>query len=228
MAAAKKSPGSSKLLPLKVWDIPTRLFHWLLAGLVGGAWYTAEYGPMDIHALIGQAILTLIIYRLIWGVIGSETAQFWNFIKGPRTVIAYARGLLTGGGKPTTGHNPMGALMIVAMLVLLATQAVLGLMGNDDILFEGPLFNLVGKEWSDTLTGYHHLLFNGILVAVILHVCAALFYLVIKRENLIGAMITGIKWWPAPRPVIRMTPAWLAIPALAAAAALVWAAVTYL
>ena len=113
-------------------------------------------------------------------------------------------------------------------IVLLATQAVLGLMGNDDILFEGPLFNLVGKEWSDTLTGYHHLLFNGILVAVILHVCAALFYLVIKRENLIGAMITGIKWWPAPRPVIRMTPAWLAIPALAAAAALVWAAVTYL
>ena len=228
MAVSDRKTGRGRLLPLKVWDLPTRVFHWLLAALVGGAWYTAEYGPMEIHALIGQAILTLVVYRLFWGIFGSETARFWNFIKGPRAVLGYAKGLLTGTSNEPVGHNPLGACMIVALLILLVMQAVFGLMGNDDIFFEGPLFNLVGKEWSDTLTGYHHLLFNGILLAVIIHVSAAIFYLVVKRENLIGPMITGMKWWPTPLPKVRMTPAWLALPVLAVAAALVWAAVTYL
>ncbi len=228
MAAQQKHRDSNKLLPLKVWDLPTRVFHWLLAGLVGGAWLSIELGEMEIHALVGQAILTLVVYRIIWGIVGSETAQFWHFIKGPKAVLAYARGLISGPNQEPVGHNPLGTCMIVGLLLLLATQAVLGLMSNDDIFFEAPLFNLVGKEWSDTLTGLHHLLFNVILLAVCVHVAAALFYLIFKKENLIGSMITGVKWWPAPLPVIRMTPVWLALPALAAAAALVWAAVTYL
>lgn len=228
MANSDKPSGRARLLPLKVWDLPTRIFHWLLAALVGGAWLSIELGYMETHALIGQAILILVVYRLIWGVIGSETAQFWHFIKGPKAILAYARGLLTGSGQEPAGHNPLGACMIVALLLLLGTQGVLGLMSNDDILFEGPLFNLVGKEWSDTLTGLHHLLFNAVLLAVIVHVGAAFFYLIVKKQNLIGAMITGVKWWPEPLPGLRMTPAWLALPALAAAAALIWAAVTYL
>ena len=227
MARPEQSGSITRLRPLKVWDLPTRLFHWVLAALVGGAWYTAEFGPMEWHARIGQAILALIVYRIIWGIVGSETAQFWNFIKGPVAVFRYAKGLVTGQAKEPVGHNPLGACMIVALLVILATQAALGLMSNDDIFFEGPLFNLVGKEWSDTLTGIHHRLFNLILLAVGLHVAAALFYLIFKRENLIGAMITGVKWWPTPLPSIRMTPAWAALPALAVAAGAVWVLVTY-
>lgn len=227
MAKSERARSSTRLRPLKVWDLPTRLFHWVLVALVAGAWYTAEFGPMEWHARIGQAILALVIYRIIWGIIGSETAQFWNFIRGPVTVLRYAKGLFTGLAKEPVGHNPLGACMIVALLLILATQAVFGLMSNDDIFFEGPLFNLVGKEWSDTLTGYHHLLFNVILAAAALHVAAALFYLIFKKENLIGAMITGIKWWPSPLPKLRMTPAWAALPALALGSGAVWVLVTY-
>jgi len=222
-------PGAkARLLPLKVWDLPTRLFHWVLVALVAGAWYTGENGPIEWHARIGQAILALVIYRIIWGIIGSETARFWNFIRGPRTAWAYAKGMLTGQATEPVGHNPLGACMIVALLVILGTQAALGLMSNDDIYFEGPLYNLAGKELSDTLTGYHYLLFDIILIAVGLHVAAALFYLVFKKENLIGPMITGIKWWPAPLPRVRMTPAWIALPALGAGVAIVLAAVNFL
>lgn len=224
----EKKAAKAVRRPLLVWDLPTRLFHWVLAVLLGAAWLTVEYGRMEWHAWIGQTILALVVWRLIWGVIGSETAQFWNFIKGPRTTGTYGRGLLTGKVQPAVGHNPLGALMIVLLLLLIGAQAVLGLFANDDILFDGPLVHLVDKSTSDRLTGIHQLLFDVILYAVIIHVAAALFYLVVKRENLIGAMITGRKWWPAPLPSLRMSPTWLAVPALAIAAALVWAAVNYL
>ncbi len=228
MTHPEKTAAKGRLLPLKVWDVPTRLFHWTLVLLVAGAWITVEIGRMEWHAWIGQAILALVIYRIIWGIIGSETAQFWNFIRGPKAVFAYAKGLVARHHREPLGHNPLGALMVVALLLLLAVQASLGLTANDDIFFEGPLFNLVGKDLSDWLTGIHHLLFNVILAAVIVHVAAVGLYLVVKRENLIGPMITGVKWWPAPLPRIRMTPGWWALPALAVAAAVVWAAVTYL
>lgn len=228
MTMPKQADTKPRLRPLKVWDLPTRLFHWVLVVLVAGAWYTGENGPIEWHARFGQAILALVVYRIIWGIIGSSTAQFWNFIRGPKAVLAYAKGLLTGKGSEPVGHNPLGACMIIALLVILATQASFGLMSNDDIFFEGPLFNLVGKEMSDTLTGLHVLLFNIILAAVCIHIVAALLYLLLKRENLIGAMITGVKWWPEPLPEVRLTPAWLAVPVLAVSAALVWAAATYL
>lgn len=218
----------ARWMPLKVWDLPTRLFHWILAALVLGAWITIEFGMIEWHSWIGQAILVLLVYRLIWGIVGSETAQFWQFVRGPKAVLNYARGLLTGSGGRTTGHNPLGACMVVLMLLLLAAQAVLGLMSNDDIFFEGPLFNFAGKELSDRLTSIHHLLFNVVVAAVVIHVAAALFYLLVKKENLIGAMITGTKWWQEPLPSIRMTPAWLALPVLAIAAGIVWAVLTYL
>jgi cytochrome b len=213
---------------LKVWDIPTRVFHWTFVALIIAAWATSEFGWIEWHAWIGQALLALVVYRILWGIMGSETAQFWNFVKGPKAAIAYARGLLAGHTPPSIGHNPLGALMILALLGLVALQAILGLFANDDIYFEGPLRHLVSKATSDTLTGLHHLLFDAIWLAAAAHIGAALFYLFIKRENLIRPMITGVKDWAKPHPKLRFTPAWLAIPALAAAAALVWAAVTYL
>ena len=224
----KPSPAKPHHSALRVWDLPTRVFHWLLVGLIIAAWLTSEFGWIEWHARIGQSALALIIYRLIWGVIGSQTAQFWNFIRGPAVALAYAKGLVAGKAPPSVGHNPLGALMILALLGLVALQVVFGLFANDDIYFEGPLRHLVSKDVSDMLTGLHGLVFNLILAAVALHVSAALFYLVVKRENLIRATITGTKPWPEPHPRLRFTPAVLAIPALAAAAALVWAAVTYL
>lgn len=219
-------PGAPQRL--RVWDLPTRVFHWVLVGLLAAAWLTSETGPIEWHAWIGQTLLALVIYRVIWGLIGSQTAQFWNFIKGPKAVFDYARGLLGRSTPPSVGHNPLGGLMIVALLLLVALQAVLGLFANDDIYFDGPLRHMVDKDMSDMMTGWHKLVFNLILIAAGVHVAAALFYLVVKRENLIGAMITGDKKWPASHPRLRFTPAWVAVPALIVAAAGVWAAVTYL
>lgn len=215
-------------LPLRVWDLPTRVFHWALVALIAAAWLTSEFGMIEWHAWIGQAALALVVYRLIWGVIGSQTAQFWNFVRGPGAVRAYGKSLLAGKSPAVLGHNPLGGLMILALLGLVAVQAILGLFANDDIYFDGPLRHLVSKSVSDLLTGLHETVFNILIAAVCVHVAAAVFYLIFKRENLIRAMITGRKDWPEPHPRVRFTPAWLAVPALAAAAALVWAAVTYL
>jgi cytochrome b len=214
---------------LKVWDIPTRIFHWTLVTLIVAAWITSEFGWMEWHAWVGQTVLALVIYRVFWGIVGSETAQFGNFIKGPAAVLAYARSLVGGAPiPPSVGHNPLGALMIRALLGLVALQATLGLFSNDDIVFDGPLTHLVDKATSDSLTGWHETVFNLILLAAAIHIAAAIYYLLFKGENLIGAMITGAKDWQQPHPKLRFTPAWVALPVLAAAAALVWAAVTYL
>lgn len=226
--ALKDRSGGKEHLPLKVWDLPVRLFHWCLVVLIIAAWLTAEYSEMEWHARIGQAILTLIVFRIFWGIFGSQTAQFWNFVKGPFAVIAYAKSLVTGKDAPTMGHNPLGACMIVGFLVLIGAQSVFGLFANDDIFFEGPLFHLVDKETSDSLTGLHHLVFNLILICAAIHIAAALFYLIFKRDNLIGPMITGTRWWPAPLPQLRRTPNVVALVLLAGAAALVWAAVNKL
>jgi len=227
MGRSPETFRKGRLLPLKVWDLPTRLFHWLLVALLAAAWFTGEEGEMEWHARIGQAILVLILFRVLWGLVGSQTARFWNFVRGPRTVLAHAKALLTGRTERSVGHNPLGSWMILVLIALVTAQAILGLFANDDIFFEGPLRTLVSKETSDTLTSIHKTLFNVILAAVAIHIAASVFYLVVKRENLIGPMITGSKWWPAPLPRLKMTPAWVALPLLAIAAATVWAAIEY-
>lgn len=224
----KSSSGRSIRSPVRIWDLPTRVFHWVLVALLAAAWYTAEEGPIEWHAWIGQTLLALIVYRVIWGIVGSETARFGHFVKGPKAVLNYLKGLFSRQTPPAAGHNPLGGLMVIVLLGLIAAQATLGLFANDDIYFDGPLRHMVSKSLSDTLTGLHHQIFDFILIAAAIHVAAALFYLVFKRENLIRAMVTGKKELPPPDPRLRFTPSWLAILALAAAAALVWAAVTYL
>lgn len=194
-----------------VWDLPTRLFHWSLVGLVmlsivtgliGGVW------QMDAHMLSGYAILALLGFRLAWGVVGSRHSRFSDFVKGPTTILAYLRGRIDGG----LGHNPAGALSVLAMLALLALQAGTGLCANDDILTEGPLAATVGKELSDTLTWVHKLTSNALMGLIALHLLAIGSYL-LRGDNLIRPMLTGRKavpldhpaqdrpfalWWPAP------------------------------
>ncbi|MDO9597369.1 MAG: cytochrome b/b6 domain-containing protein [Azoarcus sp.] len=174
----------------KVWDLPTRLFHWLLAAGVAVSFVTAQIGGnlIEWHSRAGLFVLGLVIFRLVWGVIGSPTARFANFVRGPGAILAYLRGRWHG-----VGHNPLGALSVIGLLALVGAQAVTGLFTDDDIAFRGPLADLVSQEWSDTALGIHVLLQNILLGLVVLHLVAIVFYLRIKRENLVRPMVTGWK-----------------------------------
>ena len=182
---------------IKVWDIPTRLFHWLLVGLVLFSFITGKIGinAMRYHEWSGFAILVLVVFRLVWGFIGGQQSRFSTFVKGPTTITRYASSLLKKDSKPHIGHNPLGGWSILAMLITILIQVGTGLFANDDILTEGPLSALVSKQTSDWLTGVHHLNQKVLLVLVVIHIAAVIFYLIAKRENLIKPMITGNKTW---------------------------------
>ena len=175
---------------IKLWDLPTRLFHWLLVILINAAVVTAKIGgnAMDWHGRIGLSILGLIAFRLVWGFIGSHHSRFVNFIPTPASVRGYLRGHWQG-----IGHNPLGALSVVALLGLICVQVLTGLFSNDDISFNGPLFNLVSKELSDQLTGVHKLSINALVALSVLHLGAIAFYTFLKKDNLVKPMITGWK-----------------------------------
>jgi len=184
-----------KRYSIKVWDIPTRLFHWLLVGLVIFSFISGKIGinAMRYHEWSGFAILVLVVFRLMWGFIGGQHSRFSNFVKGPAAVTRYASSLLRKDSKSHIGHNPLGGWSILAMLITILIQVGTGLFANDDILTEGPLYALVSKQTSDWLTGLHHLNQKILLVLVLIHIAAAIFYLIAKRENLIKPMITGNK-----------------------------------
>jgi cytochrome b len=192
-----EDPGKRLMRRVLVWDLPTRVFHWLLVALVVMAFVTAEMGgtAMQYHMWNGAAILGLVLFRVLWGFWGGTQSRFSAFLKGPGKTVEYARTLLGGKSKKYLGHNPLGAWSIIAMLAALAIQAGTGLFANDDILTEGPLFHLVSKATSDWLTRIHLINQNILIGLVALHIGAIAFYLVVKRENLILPMITGYKKW---------------------------------
>jgi cytochrome b len=189
-----------------VWDLPTRLFHWLLVALIALCWWSAEEGELDLHLWLGMAVVSLLIFRLLWGLFGSSTARFANFVRGPRAVADYLQGKWMG-----IGHSPLGALSVVALLLLIAVQAGMGLFSTDeDGLLSGPLATAVSLSLSERLTDLHEELFDVLLVLIGIHVAAIIFYLIVKRRNLVGPMITGKapldadlrpmrpgKWWAA-------------------------------
>jgi cytochrome b len=193
--------NENKKFSIRVWDVPTRLFHWLLVGLVLFSIITGNIGlsAMKYHEWSGYAIIVLIMFRLLWGVVGGQYSRFSSFIKGPKAVFRYATSLFKTGYRHHIGHNPLGGWSVIAMLTSILIQAGTGLFANDDILTEGPLYHLVSKETSDWLTGIHHLNKNVLIVLVLIHICAVLFYLIVKRENLIKPMITGCKIWNHPQ-----------------------------
>jgi cytochrome b len=180
----------------QVWDLPVRLFHWALVILVAFQAYTGLFGGPKVmvwHGRAGMAILALVLFRIVWGFIGGRNARFSQFVRGPAAVIKYLKGVMPA----PDGHNPLGALSVLALLAVLAVQAGTGLFANDDILFEGPLFHLVDKELSDSLTGYHYLSSRALLALVILHLGAIAFYRM-KGKDLIRPMVTG--WRQDERP----------------------------
>ena len=192
-----------------VWDVPTRLFHWLLVVFVLISFVTGKIGgnAMQYHQWSGYMVLTLLLFRIVWGLIGSRESRFVKFVKGPAAVVRYATTFLSSNATPYLGHNPLGGWSIIAMLVALLVQAGTGLFANDDIITEGPLFDWVSKATSDWLTQIHKLNQIVIIGLVCVHVLAILFYFFYKRENLITPMITGAKKWNSsePRPAAGST-----------------------
>ena len=175
---------------IRLWDLPTRLFHWLLALSVAAALISAELGGnfMVWHGRIGLVIVGLLAFRLVWGVIGSTYARFAQFFPSLARIRRYL-----GGRWQEEGHNPLGALSVFALLGLLIFQVATGVFANDDIAFTGPLFDLVGKDWSDVLSGWHHEVGEFVLPLVGLHIAAVLFHVHIRKKNLLKPMITGWK-----------------------------------
>ncbi len=183
---------------VRVWDIPIRLFHWILVALLIISFYTGLTGGfeiMDYHMLSGYCVLTLVIFRIVWGLIGSYHARFINFVKGPVSVFSHLL-QLKDKSSPSQGHNPLGALSILAMLLVLLIQASTGLFANDDIMLEGPLAYLVSYDMSRTLTAIHKSNIWVIGGLVSLHIVAIACYQFIRGEPLLKAMITGNKSLP--------------------------------
>ena len=178
-----------------VWDLPTRLFHWLLALDIVGLYFTAEAGDpiMEWHFRLGYVALGLVAFRIVWGFIGPKHARFSTFLTGPGPLFRYLRTFLKRDAVAAPGHNPVGALMVIVLLVMVGFQAITGLFTSDDIVFAGPYNGAVSSETASKLGGYHHLNFSILQWAILAHVVAVFFYLLFKRQNLIGAMFHGRK-----------------------------------
>jgi cytochrome b len=179
---------------VRVWDLPVRLFHWTLALLIVVAVITQNVGgnAMIWHFRAGYAVLALVAFRILWGVIGTRYARFSSFIYSPSTIVGYLRGSKAELKKKYLGHNPLGSLSVFALLGVALTQAVTGLFSNDDIAYDGPLVNLITKELSDKITWFHkEVNANLIYGLVALHLLAIIFYYVRKKQNLVKPMITG-------------------------------------
>ncbi|MEJ7804419.1 MAG: cytochrome b/b6 domain-containing protein [Telluria sp.] len=185
-----------ELKKVRIWDLPTRLFHWSLALLVFGAIITERIGgsAIDWHFRIGYAILALLFFRLVWGFIGSRYARFASFIFSPKTIFAYATGKRPAHQPAFHGHNPVGSLSVFALLIVVLAQTGSGLFANDDIASEGPLMRFISKEMSDSVTWFHAQIGGNLIYALVgLHIAAIAFYLLRKKINLIKPMITGDK-----------------------------------
>lgn len=201
-------------------DLPTRVVHWALVLLIPFSWWSAEEHHMDWHRWSGYAILGLLVFRLMWGVVGSSSARFADFVRGPRAVLAYAR----GKGGHVLAHNPMGGWSVVVLLALLVAQVGLGLFAVDtDGLESGPLSHLVSYDTAREAADIHEGLFNVLAAFIGLHVAAVLFYLFVRRDNLIAAMLTGVKTVEtAPDNAPRIAPLGRALLVALVAAALAW------
>jgi cytochrome b len=185
---------------VRVWDLPTRLVHWLLVAGVAFSWWTGDTGRLEWHRWSGYGLLGLVTFRVYWGFFGSSTARFARFVRGPRTVFAYVR----GAWQAVPGHNPLGALSVVALLALLATQIVLGLFAVDvDGIESGPLSEYVSFETGRGAAHWHGTLFDFLLWLIALHIGAILYYGLVKKENLAGAMLHGEREYSTQHPAVQ-------------------------
>jgi cytochrome b len=178
-----------------VWDVPVRIVHWTLLVAIIGSWTTNRLGPSYFtwHVVCGCTTIVLVTFRIAWGFIGTRHARFSSFVRGPRAVWSYLRGEDSGAVAKQVGHNPLGALSVVLLLLLLLSQGLTGLFANDTIANTGPLYGWVSGNTSDLLTSIHHTIFLVLEILIPLHILAVLFYTFVRRTRLIGPMVSGYK-----------------------------------
>jgi len=177
-----------------VWDLPTRLFHWGFTTSIIGAYITGENGATDWHELFGLAAFGLLVFRLIWGFVGHETARFSALLHRPAVIISYIGGILQRATPPFIGHNPLGGLAVIALLAVMGGMALTGLWTGDDILYEAPLTLLAPQlfaDWATPAGRWHSRLHDWVLPLVALHISAIVFHRLWLGEKLVSRMVTG-------------------------------------
>jgi cytochrome b len=218
--AAEQTQASGRVV--QVWDLPLRIFHWTLVIAIVAAYLTAEYGGsewMQWHGRIGAFVLALLVFRVVWGIIGTHHARFRTFVPTPARIAAYL-----SGAWQSAGHNPLGALSVIALLILVGAQVLTGLFANDDIAFAGPWSSWIDKASSDWLTGWHQQLFYVLSGFIGLHVLAVLFYLLVRKSDLVTPMITGKRWHASAEPMPAINLRRRLAFAVSVAAAVAWLA----
>jgi cytochrome b len=232
MSVAVAAPAQRTL----VWDLPTRLSHWGLAIAVTGAWLTGEFGPIDKtwHMRFGYAALVIVAFRLLWGFVGGHHARFAALLPKLKGLWGYLRTVPRREPSAHAGHNPLGVLSVIALLVVVAVQAVTGLFADDDIFARGPLATMVSGATRSQLTSIHVQLQFVVAGLVLLHLAAIAYYALWKGSDLAKAMVTGRKTVPAEAPDVavptdkRRGPVWLAACLVLGLSATLWAVITYL
>ena len=174
-----------------VWDAATRLFHWLVALLVLAAYVTYRLNWIFMHVLAGEAVLALVLFRILWGFLGSETTRFASFMAPPGVALAYLAGIFRRQSPPRVGHNPAGGWMIVLLLALLVGETLTGILDNNDVASVGPLSAALSEPGMNVVTTLHRVLWDALVVAIAIHLVAVLFYAVVLRQDLLLPMITG-------------------------------------
>jgi cytochrome b len=205
-------------MKVRIWDLPVRLFHWAIVLLVPALWATHEWDLMDLHILLGEIMLGLVLWRLLWGVFGSSTARFAAFVRGPGAVLRY----LKGKGGRAFGHNPLGGWSVVAMLLVLAVQIGVGLFASDeDGIYAGPLSrHMPDLDSAHGLVEWHETFFWILVGLIALHVLAILYYLIVKRDDLVTPMVTGRREAGETDAVLVPAPLWRFILSVMVAAGL--------
>jgi len=214
--------------PLTVWDLPTRLFHWILVALIILQYASGEFGvlSMEWHFRLGYATIALIVFRVLWGFAGSGTSRFAHFVRGPRSVLSYLRGSLHGRVKSDIGHNPLGGWSVLLMLTCIAIQAVSGLFASDDLTETGPFAAHVSDATVALMTRIHNIDRWVLLVLIALHVIAVLMHWVIRDDNLVAPMLHGRKETEESESM-RIVSSWLALALAIASALAVWALIAW-
>ncbi len=181
---------------VRVWDLPTRAFHWVLAATVMGSVITAKIGGNALvwHMRLGLLALALLAFRVVWGFVGGRWSRFASFLYPPSSVVAYLRGDSGPGGRFDVGHSPLGALSVFALLLVLIVQVATGLVADDEIATTGPLNRFIETALALKATTWHKAVGQYLIITlVVLHIAAVLFYLLKKQRNLIAPMWHGDK-----------------------------------
>ena len=220
------APGASAAR-VRVWDLPTRLFHWVLVALIAVLFASSEFQLLDMrwHIWSGYAVLVLLVFRVLWGLFGSQTSRFAEFVRGPSAIFAYIRSLFSTNPKVSIGHNALGGWSVMALLLCVLAQTVTGLFSSDEVEFDGPFVEKVSVRTVKLMTRLHHWNESVLVVLMTVHIVAVLVYLIVKRENLIAPMISGEKRVDAAPP-LRFASGWraagLLLLSIAVVAALIW------